>query len=60
MLVEEYEEDRLIKGQYYKKNGRDPVSMVFNGNGTAMLYDERGVFLKKVTYVKGEIVSPES
>jgi len=59
MLLEEYEEDRLLKGQYYKKNALDASSSVVNGNGTAMLFDENGVFMRKVTYVKGEPVDPE-
>lgn len=59
MLVEEYEANRLDKGQYYKRSGRDPVSSVINGNGVATLYDEQGIFLRKVTYVKGEAIDPE-
>ena len=60
MLLEEYEEGHLVKGQYYKKNGRDPVSTIFNGSGTASLYDENGIFLKKVVYAKGDPVDPEN
>jgi antitoxin component YwqK of YwqJK toxin-antitoxin module len=60
MLIEEYEEDRLLKGQYYKKSGRDPVSSIVNGSGIATLYDEDGIFLHKVTYAKGEPVDPEN
>ncbi len=58
MLVEEYENDKLVKGQYYKKNGLDSISSVIHGNGVAMLYDENGVFLRKATYLKGEIIDP--
>ena len=60
MFVEEYEEDRLAKGQYYKKNGKDPISTVLNGSGIATLYDEQGIFLRKVVYIKGEPVDPEN
>lgn len=59
MSIEEYEEDKLTKGQYYKRHEKDPISSVFNGSGVATLYDEEGVFLKKVIYSKGEIVDPE-
>ncbi|HSX26666.1 MAG TPA: hypothetical protein VLE89_06640 [Chlamydiales bacterium] len=59
MALEEYEEDRLMKGQYYKKNQRDLVSSISNGNGIAFLYDGDGVFLRKVTYLKGKTVDPE-
>lgn len=59
MLVEEYEDDRLVKGQYYKKNALDATSTVLNGTGTATLYDENGIFLRKVSYVKGDPVETE-
>jgi antitoxin component YwqK of YwqJK toxin-antitoxin module len=60
MMIEEYEDDRLIKGQYYKKNGQDPVSTIFNGNGIATLYDENGIFIRKITYAKSDPVDPEN
>jgi len=60
MYIEEYEEDKLTSGQYYKKNQKDPISSIFNGTGTATLYDEQGIFLRKVQYVKGKPVEPES
>jgi antitoxin component YwqK of YwqJK toxin-antitoxin module len=59
MLLEEYEENQLVKGQYYKKNALDSVSSVINGSGIASLYDENGVFLRKIPYVEGEPVDPE-
>lgn len=59
MLVEEYEDARLMKGAYYKKNQNEPVSTIMNGNGIASLYDEDGVFIKKVAYAKGKPTNPE-
>jgi antitoxin component YwqK of YwqJK toxin-antitoxin module len=59
MYMEEYEEDVLTKGQYFKKNQKEPLSSIANGNGTATLFDEQGVFLRKVQYVKGKPVDPE-
>ena len=59
MLLEEYEENHLTKGQYYKKNALDAVSSVINGSGIASLYDENGVFLRRIPYVKGDPVDPE-
>lgn len=59
MLVEEYEGNRLVKGQYFKKNGNGPVSTVVNGNGIATLFDEEGIFLRKIIYAKGEPLDPE-
>ncbi len=54
MLMEEYEGDRLVKGEYFKRSGKEPVSSVVNGNGVAFLYDESGIFLKKISYSKGK------
>lgn len=59
MLYEEYEADRLISGQYYKMQKKEPVSSVSNGNGVATLFDDRGGFVRKVNYLKGKPVDPE-
>lgn len=59
MLVEEYEDDHLMKGQYYKKNAIDSISAIANGTGVATLFDENGIFLRKVTYNKGDPVDPD-
>jgi antitoxin component YwqK of YwqJK toxin-antitoxin module len=60
MYMEEYEEDRLLKGTYYKKNQKEPLSTVVNGNGVATLFDEQGIFLRKAHYLKGKPVDPET
>ena len=60
MLIEEYEEDVLVEGKYFKKQVKQPASTVFQGNGLATLYDEQGVFLRKVIYQKGKPVDPEN
>jgi hypothetical protein len=57
MLVEEYEDGNLMKGAYYKKNQAEPISTIRNGNGVAHLYDEEGIFSKKVIYAKGKLAS---
>jgi len=54
MLIEEYEEDILIKGRYYKFNSNDPISTIDNGMGIATLYDCNGIYLRKVKYNKGK------
>lgn len=59
MLIEEYEEDRLVKGQYFKINSKEPVSNIVNGNGAAFLYDETGSFLRKISYSKGKPIDLE-
>lgn len=53
MFVEEYRDDELISGSYFKKGEKEPESKVVNGNGEATIYDERGNFLKRVKYVGG-------
>lgn len=60
MLIEEYEEDVLVEGKYFKKQAKQPISSVFQGNGMATLYDEQGIFLRKIIYQKGKPIDPES
>lgn len=48
MFVEEYEDDVLKEGTYYKN--KEIVSRVINGTGVATLYDEKGILLKKIKY----------
>jgi antitoxin component YwqK of YwqJK toxin-antitoxin module len=54
MLVEEYENDLLIKGSYYKRGDNKAVSKVESGKGVASLYTSEGIFFKKVSYEKGK------
>jgi antitoxin component YwqK of YwqJK toxin-antitoxin module len=54
MLVEEYDQGDLVSGLYYKKGESHPISTVVKGNGTALIYDKSGVFLKKVIYQNGK------
>lgn len=54
MLVEEYDEDRLIKGEYYRLGNPTPVSTVTKGEGVATLYDTDGNVAQKVTYRSGK------
>ncbi|PIS01899.1 MAG: hypothetical protein COT85_08145 [Chlamydiae bacterium CG10_big_fil_rev_8_21_14_0_10_42_34] len=60
MLLEEYEEEKLLNGQYFKAGKPEPVSTIINGNGLATIYDETGAFLRKVSYVRGKPFDPES
>lgn len=50
MMVEEYENDLLVEGKYYKKQEKDPISTVEKGNGQVTLYDADGVFVQKIVY----------
>lgn len=59
MLVEEYENNRLKKGQYYKRGETKPTSSINEGSGEATLFDPEGNFLKKIIYVQGRPNSHE-
>lgn len=56
MLVEEYENDKLIKGKYFKRGETAPVSQVIKGAGLATIFDEDGHFVKKVKYKDGIVL----
>ncbi len=60
MFIEEYEEDKLVKGDYFKKKQKNAISTIVNGNGVATLFDGQGVFLRKVHYAKGKPFDPEN
>lgn len=53
MMIEEYHEDRLIKGQYFSQGRSRPTSLIEEGRGMATLYDAEGHFLRKVPYFDG-------
>ena len=53
MLLEEYEDNKLLKGDYVKKNDRKPVSQVVNGRGLATIFDAEGHFVEKIVYEYG-------
>ena len=53
MFMEEYENDQLIQGSYFKKGGKEPVSKIEKGKGVATLHDQHGRFVKKIPYDKG-------
>jgi antitoxin component YwqK of YwqJK toxin-antitoxin module len=53
MLMEEYEHNKVMKGSYFKKGDKKPVSKIDNGKGTATIYSPEGVLIRKITYEKG-------
>ena len=57
MLVEEYDNDELIKGEYYKKGEKTPISTVAKGSGVATLFNSDGNFSQKVPYQAGKPLS---
>lgn len=56
MMIEEYEKNKLIKGEYYSPSDSRPVSRVVNGAGTATLYDADGNLTAKVKVENGKPV----
>ncbi len=57
MMMEEYEDDKLTRGDYFKKGERSPVSQVNQGKGLATIFDADGYFVQKINYFNGK---PES
>lgn len=53
MLMEEYENGLLIKGTYFKKGDKAPVTKIEAGKGIATLHSSDGIFIKKISYEKG-------
>ncbi len=54
LCMEEYENDTLQEGKYFKKGEKEPISRVTKGEGLATLYDGRtGHFLRKIKYLHG-------
>ncbi len=53
MLMEEYENDLLVKGSYYKNWEKTAISKVENGKGIATLFDKDGRLIRKIDYEKG-------
>ncbi len=53
MMIEEYENDNLVNGKYFKKGEEFPQSRVVQGAGIATIFDAKGNFLRKTEYQKG-------
>ncbi|MBI3900799.1 MAG: hypothetical protein HY324_01450, partial [Chlamydiia bacterium] len=53
MFVEEYDTDRLLKGEYYRMGERIPLSRIENGKGIASLFNPEGNFSRKIYYQDG-------
>jgi antitoxin component YwqK of YwqJK toxin-antitoxin module len=54
MLVEEYECDKLLKGEYYRMGEKVPLSQIEKGKGIATLFNPEGNFSRKVYYQDGK------
>lgn len=53
MLLEEYEQGKLMKGEYYRRKDTRPISTIKSGEGIATIFDAEGNFVRKVTYRNG-------
>lgn len=56
MLMEEYDSNKLVKGEYFKKGEHRPESLIINGCGIATLYDSDGQFLRRTSYFHGQVL----
>lgn len=54
MLVEEYDDDKLIKGEYFRLGEKIPTSKIDKGSGIATLFNSDGNFSRKVYYQDGK------
>lgn len=54
MMIEQYENDKLKKGDYYRKGYRQPLTQVINGEGTVTIFDSEGNYLRKIPYLNGQ------
>ena len=54
MMIEQYENEVLKKGDYYRKGYKQPLSQVLNGEGTVTLFDSEGNYLRKIPYLNGK------
>lgn len=54
MMIEEYRQDKLVKGEYYAQGERVSVSEVLDGKGTATIFGPNGTFQRKIVYINGK------
>jgi antitoxin component YwqK of YwqJK toxin-antitoxin module len=54
MMIEEYDNDKLVRGDYFKKEERTPISQVIEGKGLVTIFDAEGHFVQKISYVNGK------
>ncbi len=53
MMLEEYEQGKLTKGEYYRKKDRMPITTIELGEGVATMFDSEGNFVRKINYRSG-------
>ncbi|PCI77191.1 hypothetical protein COB21_03395 [Candidatus Aerophobetes bacterium] len=55
-IMETYDNDKLVHGKYMRKGEMDPTSVVENGSGKALFFDETGKQIQSVVYDKGKVL----
>lgn len=53
MLLENYDHDKLVKGEYYRRGEKFPMSVIKEGQGIATIFNSEGGFSSKVKYSGG-------
>ncbi|MDF2549335.1 MAG: conserved putative secreted protein [Chlamydiales bacterium] len=53
MMIEEYDQGKLVRGEYLRFKDGTAVSRVSKGEGTATLFDPKGNLIRKVSYKDG-------
>lgn len=54
MMIEQYIEGKLDRGDYFKKDEKIPVSQVQDGKGLVITFDADGHFVQKIPYLNGK------
>ncbi|MEF9519577.1 hypothetical protein SBV45_01605 [Chlamydia crocodili] len=54
MATEEYDNELLIKGEYFRPGDRHPYSKIDKGCGTAVFFTSSGTITKKIPYQDGK------
>ncbi|AAP05732.1 toxin-antitoxin system YwqK family antitoxin [Chlamydia caviae] len=54
MATEEYDNELLLKGEYFRPGDRHPYSKVDKGCGTAVFFTSSGTITKKIPYQDGK------
>lgn len=53
MMIEEYDQNKLVRGEYFKIGDKTPTTKVVFGRGVATLFDGDGLFIRKIPYQNG-------
>ncbi|MBA2368416.1 MAG: hypothetical protein H0V82_05260 [Candidatus Protochlamydia sp.] len=53
MMIEEYDNDKLVRGDYFRKGEKFPISQVTEGKGIVTIFDADGHFIQKIPYENG-------